>query len=78
MWMPGVCDIMNISRDGASKTSLGYLYCASHHDFRNVRNVVHTSNVNLSLSLLSFILDLLFRNDVKGNSPPVLNEEDHG
>jgi len=69
---------MNISRDGASKTSLGYLYCASHHDFRNVRNVVHTSNVNLSFSLLSFILDLLFRNEVKGNSPPFLYEEDHG
>lgn len=35
------------------------------------------SNVNLPLSLLSFIFDRLFRNDVRIQSPLFLSEQDH-
>ena len=51
---------------------------ASHHDPWNVRNSFQMSNVNLSFGLLSFILVLFFRNDVRGQSPSFLFEQDNG
>ena len=80
--MPGALDILNISRDEAATTSLGlpvpHQLHASHHDQLNVGNSFQMSNVNLSFSLLPFIFDLLFRNDVRSQSPTFLFEQDHG